>query len=314
MLLEAETKLVRDKSLGYLVTTEETPIEKWSPFTLLMRVVSVSLSTLLLIGLPIFAVLSAILSALGTWIPSTLASGIPPIAMAFSGLLGGLSMLLWYYWYSSQPYKSRVVILSNGFIYHDIYRDILGKQNRLAYRYNEIVSVNVDFRKKSVGFVKSECYPYYSYYINCQGNPVVSISSPSLPLMRYVASYICSTRWKGMREAIERGQEVSFGCVAISREYVRVEDFGSSERLLFRIQAIKEIKLCIDSEDGYVFRLEFISGSRSTKSSDCYFRCDKVDNFHLFFKTLKLVGIPMNLSELPARLTFENHIRQATDG
>jgi sterol desaturase/sphingolipid hydroxylase (fatty acid hydroxylase superfamily) len=99
MLLEAETKLVRDKSLGYLVTTEETPIEKWSPFTLLMRVVSVSLSTLLLIGLPIFAVLSAILSALGTWIPSTLASGIPPIAMAFSGLLGGLSMLLWYYWY-----------------------------------------------------------------------------------------------------------------------------------------------------------------------------------------------------------------------
>jgi hypothetical protein len=303
MLSEVEAKLVREKSLGYLVTIEEKPVEKYDFFTVLSGAALISLFTGTFLGFPASAILAGIFSALQMWFPKiypivsplVVIVSSPHIAIAFFGLLGALGVSCWNYYYSKQPYSSRVVILSNGFIYCDILEQ---KRGRFACRYSEIVSVNVYLASYS-GLANSGCNIYYRYYVSDQENYI--ISSPSLVLMRHVVSYIYLTRWADIRDLLERGEEVCFGDICVRKQYIRIKQLASS----YNIKVIKEIVLQLSSEDDS-FYIEFIPGFRPKLARGVFVCCEKVSNFYLFSRALQFVGVTLNLSQLPI---LEEHLK-----
>ncbi|NJL55044.1 hypothetical protein HC928_07530 [bacterium] len=186
-----------------------------------------------------------------------------------------------------QPYDCRVVILSNGFIYHNP----IHAKERVAYRYDEIISMNI-FLASYSSSIGSGCKIYYRYYV--KGKKEYIISSPSIALMNYVRNYILLMHWMRLKDLLERREEVWFGDICVSKQYIKTKNSVD----LFKLEEIKEIKLHLSSEDD-AFQLEFNSGFRSKWAGGIAVGCDRVNNPHLFFKALEFVGIQLNLTQLP---------------
>ncbi|MFQ3615885.1 MAG: hypothetical protein SNJ50_04205 [Cyanobacteriota bacterium] len=305
-LSKIETELAYSKHLGSIVEIEEKPIEKYSIIRLLTVAILAFLFTATFVGFPAFAILGGIVSSLELWFPnvyknvykiitSVISIASPYPIMALFGAFGALGVFYWYYyWYSKQPYDSKVIILSNGFIYHKP----TDKKDRFAYRYDEVSSISLRLPSYS-GPVSSGCHIYYRYHVNNKEKYV--ISSMSLTLARYVGNYIFSKHWVRLKDLLENGNEICFGDICVSKKYIKIR--GSADS--FKLEGIKEIKLYISSEDE-VFQLEFKPGFRSKWAGGVYVPCEEVSNPHLFFKALEFVGIPLNLSVLPE---LENHLK-----
>ncbi|UZQ53355.1 hypothetical protein OOK60_12675 [Trichothermofontia sichuanensis B231] len=267
--------------------------------TLLTAAVLVSLFTGALIGFPVFAILGGIFSALMLWFPGiyiaplTIFINSPYTIMTLFGALGALGTFYFNYRHSRQPYTYRVVILSSGFIYHNP----TDKKDRIACKYDEIISINI-FLASYSSPIGSRVNIYYRYYVKNNKNYI--LSSTSLVLMRYIGNYILSMHWMRLKDLLESGKEVYFGDIcSISKKHIRINDN------LVKIEMIKEIKLYLSGEDD-VFQIEFISGFRSIWKGGIFIRCEDIDNPHLFYKATQFVGIPLNLACLPE---LESHLK-----
>ncbi|MFN4280422.1 hypothetical protein [Thermosynechococcus sp.] len=175
-LSRVEPQLVFSNSLGSIVDIEEVPPYKFNFFTSLVVATIFGLSAAAFIGFPLFAIIEVILLFQGEYeaITAFIKSVSLENFMAFIGALGFLGTYGWLYWYSIQPYESRTIILTHGFIYDDI--KLPKKHRHKAGRYHDISAIRL--------FFPSSAKIIYKYYLENQEE--CFLSSESLVLMRYV--------------------------------------------------------------------------------------------------------------------------------
>lgn len=288
-LSRVEAQLIFSKSLGNVVEIEEIPTEKADFLTLLVAGTIFGVGAAAFIGFPLFTIINGIQST----------RAIAPFTksvenfMAFFGALGFLGTYGWYYWYSIQPYASRTIILTHGFIYDHILAP--KKHRHKAARYDDITVMRL--------FFPSLTKIIYKYYVKNQEE--CFLFSESLVLMRHVGSYIVAMRWAEVKNLIKQNDEACFGNICLSKSYVKIKGYSDQ----FEVSSIKGIQLCL-SGDGDEFHLIFYPNFRSKWPSGAFVPCSGLDNPHLFYKALKLIGIPLNLEQCPK---LEDHFKLFED-
>ena len=126
-------------------------------------------------------------------------------------------------------------------------------------------------------------------------------SSSSKALASVVLSKLEEFYWTEIKDKIYRGEEVSFGSAYVSKNYAAL---GYNKNDIFPLHEIREIVLAIDGgevdtwdffvsfkEEAYKHRMRFAPFIYPS----IHVQIDRVDNPHLFFKSLVTLGIPVNL-------------------
>jgi len=132
-------------------------------------------------------------------------------------------------------------------------------------------------------------------------------SSSSKALASVVLSKLEERYWPEIKDKIYKGEVVSFGGdygAYVSKSYVA---FGPNKKDIFPLHEIQGIVLAIDGgevdtwdffvsfkEEAYKHRMRF-AGFNPPRD---HVQMDRVDNPHLFFKSLATLGIPVNLDQI----------------
>ncbi|MFN4280421.1 hypothetical protein [Thermosynechococcus sp.] len=122
------------------------------------------------------------------------------------------------------------------------------------------------------------------------------------------AGNIVATQWSEVKNLIEQGNDACFGDIYLSKSHLKIKVY-SDQLEVSEVSSIKEIKLFLSADEDE-FQLIPYPSFRSRWLSIAFVLCSKLDNPHLFYKALKLIGIPLNLEQCPK---LEDHFKLFED-
>jgi hypothetical protein len=226
-------------------------------------------------------------------------------------------------------YSEKTVIYEHGFFNKKfirnpshafyIFQDV---ENEVICRYQDVAAVNLristdptlrrlsesdDIMTRSK--VKDQVLVFYHFSKKLRSKEFRrkqssdKFSSSSKALASVVLSKLEEFYWTEIKDKIYRGEEVSFGSAYVSKNYVAL---GYNKNDIFPLHEIQQIGLAIDGgevdtwdffvsfkEEAYKHRMRFAPFIYPS----IHVPIGRVDNPHLFLKSLATLGIPFNLDQ-----------------